>query len=77
MRAAAAAVPATVCPCRRNGTTKWVFKNASIYKIAGHPYDYEDITVMPDRMDIKAGNAVIHVIDTLWVPCWQGMAGGC
>lgn len=47
-----------------NGTVKWVFKNASIYKIPG-TYDYEDITVNPQRMDIKAGNSIIHVIDTL------------
>jgi hypothetical protein len=44
---------------------KWIFRNASIYRLPGHQYDYEDITVNPQRMDIKAGNAVIHVIDTL------------
>lgn len=51
-----------------------MFKNASIYRLPGRPYDYEDITVNPDRMDIKAGNAVIHVIDTLCVPAaaWAG-----
>lgn len=42
----------------------WKFKNASIYRIPGS-YNYEDITVNPHRMDIKAGNAIIHVIDTL------------
>jgi hypothetical protein len=43
---------------------RWVFKNASIYKIPGS-FDYEDIHVNPKRMDIAAGNAVIHVMDTL------------
>ena len=47
-----------------NGTVRWVFKNASIYKIPG-TFNYEDINVNPKRMDIKAGNAIIHVIDTL------------
>lgn len=47
-----------------NGTVTWVFKNASIYKIPG-TYDYEDIKVNPRRMDIRAGNAIIHVMDTL------------
>jgi hypothetical protein len=50
--------------CCRNGTVRWVFKNASIYKIPGS-FDYEDIHVNPQRMDIAAGNAVIHVMDTL------------
>lgn len=50
--------------CCSNGTVKWVFKNASIYKIPG-TFNYEDINVNPNRMDIKAGNAIIHVISTL------------
>ena len=47
-----------------NGSVVWKFKNASIYKIPG-TFNYEDITVNPERMDIKAGNAVIHVVDTM------------
>jgi hypothetical protein len=44
---------------------RWVFRNASIFRLPGRQHDYEDITVNPARMNFKAGNTVIHVIDTL------------
>lgn len=41
----------------------WVFRNASAYRIPGTQYDYEDIALIPSRMNIKAGAAWLHLID--------------
>lgn len=50
-----------------NGTMQWVFRNASTIRIpgksaAGFPV-YEDVGLIPESMDIKAGDAYLHLID--------------
>lgn len=49
--------------CLSNGATQWILRNASAVKIPGAQYSYEDVGIIPDKMDIKAGNAVVHIID--------------
>ena len=56
-------VPApTVHMFHRYGEDQWVIKNASFIKIPG-TYDYEDVLVLPDKMNIKAGAGWFHQIN--------------
>jgi hypothetical protein len=45
-----------------NGATYWVLRNASAFRIPG-TYDWEDITLIPGRMNIKAGATWLHMTD--------------
>lgn len=45
-----------------NGTTHWVFKNASRIRIPG-TNSYEDVHLIPQKTDIKAGAAWVHLMD--------------
>lgn len=56
------ACPAHQLFCYSNGTTQWVLKNASAFRIQG-TYDYEDVGLIPDKMNIKAGAAWLHLAD--------------
>jgi hypothetical protein len=48
---------------RRNGVKQWFLKNSSFLRIP-KTYDYQDVGIIPDKTDIKAGAAWIHLTDT-------------
>jgi hypothetical protein len=60
--AAAAAAAAAGCLCR-NGSTQWLLRNASAVRVPGTNHTYQDVGIIQNKMDIKAGNAIVHIID--------------
>lgn len=51
--------------CCSNGTETWVLLNASLFKLPGRQYDYEDVPIDPDRSDVRAGKAIVHTTRSL------------
>jgi uncharacterized membrane protein YjdF len=48
-----------------NGTTTFVLRNASIFRLAGSQYDYEDVPFDNTNMNVRAGAAVLHSINSM------------
>jgi hypothetical protein len=44
----------------------WILRNASAYKIPGTS-NYQDVTLLPGKLDIKAGASWLHLTDKWWV----------